>query len=236
MLAATYRALHSKSRALVWLGAAGLAYGLAIGARPNYLVCAAVLLVPILAYSRQAGDGRGERRRAFRKALLVAFVPAGICGVGLLAFNYARFGSPTEFGMHYQLAGERFTALKQLSPSFLLPHAIFYLTNAGFWQSYFPFFSSLTGQPYGLIRYIPWTWLALAALLRPKEGGPRESAGTLDAITGVIAATSVLNLAFLSCFFGTTARYPGDFANAWLILSGDRCPGAGAAPRARKTA
>jgi len=219
MLVAIYRALHSRSRALAWLCAAGVAYGLAIGARPNYLVCAAVLLIPIAAYAQAAGEMRGQRLRAFIRALWVTFLPAALCGVGLLAFNWARFGSATEFGMHYQLAGERFTALKQMSASFMVPHVIFYLTNAGFWQSYFPFFASSTGQPYGFLRYVPWTWLALAVLLRPRASEPGARPG-LFAIAGAIAGASVLNLAFLSCFFGTTGRYPGDFANAWLILAG----------------
>jgi hypothetical protein len=219
MLAAIYRALHSPSRGLGWLAAAGLAFGLSVGARPNYLSSGAVLLIPVAVYARWAADRGQLGRRPLMRALLAAFVPVAICGVGLLVFNWARFGSMTEFGMHYQLAGERVTELKAMSVRFMVPHVLFYLFNGGFWQSYFPYFSSSTGQPYGFLRYLPWAWLALAAFLPPRKGEPGERPG-LCALSLAIAGASVLNLALLSCFFGNTARYSGDFAHAGLILAG----------------
>lgn len=218
MLIAVYRALHSEKRLLAWLALAGLLFGLAVGARPNYLACSVVLLVPVFFHPGDSGAGR-DRMRALWRRLLAAFVPAAACGIGLLAFNWARFGSVAEFGMHYQLAGEKFIALKQMSPAFLLPHAAYYLFNAGLWQSYFPFFAAPLGQPYGFLRYLPWAWLGLAAFLpfRPDEPGERRG-GIL--ISVAVAGAFIGNLAFLACFFGTTARYPGDFANAGLILAG----------------
>jgi hypothetical protein len=219
MLAAVYGALHSPSRKLLWMAGAGLSFGLAIGARPNYLACSFVLLIPVAAYALSAGTDRGRRARALFKALAWTLIPALACGVGILAFNYARFGSVAEFGMHYQLGGERFMKLQAISLARLIPHGREYLFSPGNWPSYFPFFSSPAGQPYGFLRYLPWSWLIVAALLRPRKGDPGERPG-LWPVALAIAGASLANLAFLSCFFGTTSRYPGDFAHAALILAG----------------
>jgi len=219
MLAAAYRSMHSPARPLAWLGAAGLLFGLSVGARPNYLAGFVVLLVPIAFVARGCAGGPTGRRPSMAKALLWTFTPAALCGVGLLWYNWARFASVTEFGMHYQLAGERVSNLTAMSLRYLVPHTAFYLFNPGQWESYFPYFSPQSGQPYGFLRYLPWTWLALAAFLPPAAGEPGERAGRL-AIAAALALAFATNLAFLACFFGTTSRYPGDFANAALMLAG----------------
>jgi hypothetical protein len=219
MLAAIYRAVISPKRGMAWMSAAGLLFGLSMGARPNYLAEFIVLLVPIFFLARQSRDASGSGRGTLAKAGFATFLPALFCGLGLLYYNWARFGSVAEFGMHYQLAGERFTKLKTMSPGFLVSHVWFYLFNPGHWRSYFPFFSADAGQPYGFLRYIPWAWLAAAAFLRPRCEDLRErSAYTVVVVS--LACAFLINLAVLSCFFGTTARYPGDFANAALILAG----------------
>jgi hypothetical protein len=219
MLAALYRALHSEHRSLVWVAVCGLAFGLSIGARPNYLGGFVVLLVAAISLARSGrrAGARGGRRLA--SALLCAFSPPAVFGAGLLLYNWARFGSPAEFGIHYQLAAERVTQLQAMAPRFLLPHAAYYLFNPGHWDSYFPFFSAPAGQAYGFLRYVPWAWLMAAAFLWPGQGNPAERVGR-SAIILAIACAFLANLALLACFFGTTYRYPGDFANAGLILAG----------------
>src|SRR5580698_6570789 len=103
MLCAVFRALHAPRRALAWMAAAGLLFGLSVGARPNYLAGFWVLLVPA-AYLAQRRDGNlGTRVKAFVQALVATFFPTALCGFGLLYYNWARFGSAAEFGMHYQL-------------------------------------------------------------------------------------------------------------------------------------
>jgi len=219
MLGAVYRAIHSREHPMIWMAAAGLLLGLAIGARPNYLAEFVVLLVPILILSRRKATEPKGKGAGLVALLLSSFVPTGLCGLGLLAYNWSRFGSLAEFGMHYQLGGENFRNLQAISLRYLLPHTAYYLFNAGNWDSYFPFFWAPAGQPYGLFRYLPWTWLILAAFIRPSQDAGGEVRG-LAAIVWALALAFLTNLAFVSCFFGTTARYPGDFANAALILAG----------------
>jgi hypothetical protein len=153
------------------------------------------------------------------RALGWTFLPTAICGFALLSYNWARFASVSEFGVHFMLAGERVTELKALSWASLFPHGIRYLFGPGHWDSYFPFFSAPASQPSGIVRYLPWAWLALFACLSPGGEGPGERGGRI-ALVWALALAFLVNLALLSCFFVTNARYPGDFANAELILAG----------------
>ncbi len=77
--------------------------GLVVGARPVYLPGLAVLLLPAVLTWREGGRWGRE--------FWAATVPAGLVGLGLAWYNYARFGSPLEFGQTYQMAGERLTDL-----------------------------------------------------------------------------------------------------------------------------
>jgi hypothetical protein len=213
-LAAAYRSLHSERR-LAWLAAAGLLFGLSLGCRPNYLFGAVALLVPIAAAATQR-PAECSYLRAFLRSCFATFLPTLACGIAILAYNHARFGLFGEFGMHFQLAGERVTDLKAVSAKYILPHYFEYLLSPGVWQSYFPFFASTAGKPYGILRYLPWTWLLLFAFARPPSG-PAISRRYFAMMVGLVAWT---NLTLLSCFFGTTARYPGDFAQAMVLLAG----------------
>jgi len=218
MLAALYRALRAGSYRTAWLAGAGLLFGLAIGARPNYILSFAAPLVVVLILALREERGPRRTRAAVRALLAVAF-PAGLCGAGLLLYNGLRYGSIFEFGMRYQLSGEGFLNLRPLQPALLPAHLGEYLFQAGTWQDYFPFFRSPAGQPYGFLRYAAWGWLALAALVparRQKAGDRSDRAAFGLAIMGATMG----NLLLLACFFGTTDRYPGDFAASWLLLAG----------------
>ncbi|HZZ20323.1 MAG TPA: hypothetical protein VFE25_13180, partial [Opitutaceae bacterium] len=212
MLGAGYISMHSKRRAN-WLALAGLALGLSFGARPNYLLSSLALLVPV-AFAVRARPEVANGLRSLVGWGFIAYLPALLCGIGLIAYNHARFGSFGEFGMHFQLAGERVTDLQAISPRFILPHYRDYLLGSGLWQTYFPFFSPVAGKPFGILRYVPWTLLGVFAFLR---FSPRSERGSFALMVGVAAWA---NLTLLSCFFGTTQRYPGDFTQALLLLSG----------------
>jgi hypothetical protein len=89
------------ARGLWWLALAGVAVGLAVGSRAN-LAPPGVALLCAAAWGVRR-ERNGPRWRAVLVALLAAGGGAGAVGVGLASYNYARFGSITEFGHHYQL-------------------------------------------------------------------------------------------------------------------------------------
>ena len=74
--------------------------GLAAGARPT-LAVTGVLAIGALVFLVRSG--RLPSREARRRAVLALFGPVTIAGLLLLAYNVARFGSPTQFGLIYQL-------------------------------------------------------------------------------------------------------------------------------------
>ena len=75
-----------KTSRLVWMA---IWLGLAIAARPNL-----GLLLPIAFLALP---------KPRLKPLLIALIPLGVIGLALLAYNYARFRNPLEFGHRYQL-------------------------------------------------------------------------------------------------------------------------------------
>ncbi len=87
---AATRACLNPRRAVPWLALAGVGVGLAAGCRAN-LVPAGILMLLVAA-----------RRCGFRP-LLAAGGGAAAVGAGLMAYNFARFGNPLEFGHAYQL-------------------------------------------------------------------------------------------------------------------------------------
>jgi hypothetical protein len=81
-----------------WLWS-GLAFGLAIASRPPVLL-ALPLMVAIVGFRVRTGFGPS---RSPWRALVVAGLFPVLIGVGHLALNQARFGSPLDFGYRYQL-------------------------------------------------------------------------------------------------------------------------------------
>ncbi len=213
MLVAIYRSLiGALNQGTVWLAVASVSYGLSLGARPNYLLSGFALVVPwaVLVYRSKDRFFSGIRLG------LAAFMPAVVAGVGLLMYNWLRFGSASEFGIKYTLGGERIPDIKLMGLEYLWSHLGDYLLRSGNWGRYFPFFSAPVGVPHGALRYAPWLLLIPAALFL--RGRVEKRGGMV--FNWSIAVAAVANLALLCVFFGITDRYPPDFVPALLLLAG----------------
>lgn len=86
-----------------WLVATGIAWGLAIGTRSS-LGPAIAILCALIALRVWAIVGIRAWRMWWPSAVSLV-LPIVLAVGGLLTFNALRFGSPTEFGWKYQLAG-----------------------------------------------------------------------------------------------------------------------------------
>ena len=150
-----------------WLAAASAAYGLAMAARPSLLPGALCLLVPIGVELRQGG-------RVARQAIC-ALAPIAVIGLGLLLYNYERFGQALEFGQNYQLAGDRRGAAPRFSPGFVWFNFRVYFLEPVQWTRGFPFVGRSAvpplppghappEDPFGALTGMPVLWLALASL------------------------------------------------------------------------
>lgn len=221
-LLCTWRAIRAKRGGWIWLGAASLAMGLTVGARPTYLPGAVVLLAPL---ALRWWVGRPNRWLGLAAA---ALGPIIALGAGLAAYNYVRFGSITEFGQTYQMAGDDIRGLKLFGPGYMAYNFRIYILAAAGLSPFFPFITVIdppvapTGQfgiedPYGLLPCLPWVVLAAVALrARLGSGAGHELnfwvAGTFAAALGTMAV--------VFCFGGACGRYMVDFTPALTLLAG----------------
>jgi hypothetical protein len=224
-LAAIWKSVHEPDRQSRWLAAASLAYGLAVGARPNLLFGAVILLVPVAQ--------RWRERRALLTPLLAATVPIALIGLGLMLYNALRFDSPFEFGGHYQLSWVRLLT----APEFSLGHLWFnfrvYFLEPARWSGRFPFVENIrepalpaghigeVGHASGVLTNIPLVWLALAAPLawwRRPAGARSVLCGFLGAVAALFGTAALT----LGLFFHTAGRYEVEFLPAlvWLAVVG----------------
>jgi len=176
-LAGIWGALHGSRRRVLWLALASLAYGLAVGARPSFLLGAVVLLVPVFQAwrERRAGlveSGNGGRSRMW-PLFLAATGPIVLIGIGLMLYNYLRFDNPLEFGQQYQLP---VSIHHQFSLRYFWFNFQVAFLEPAHWTGYFPFVDRITApplpagasidnHPFGVLTNIPLVWLALAAPL-----------------------------------------------------------------------
>ena len=221
-----FQALHSRNR-IRWTVAASVAYGLTVGARPDYAFGAAALLVPAWAVWH-AERANPRFWSVLARTLLAAVVPLTAMVGGLLVYNFLRFDSPFEFGSTYQMSGHHERLLPHFSPRFLWYNLkLNFLCPPGL-GAFFPYVRPVSlppapsgyfgvEDPYGILPGIPFTLLALAVPfgLRGRFTLKAFCAGVLVAVLA-IASTLFLNA-------GASNRYLLDFLPA-LVLFG--CVGA----------
>ena len=221
-LLCTWRAIRAKRGGWIWLGAASLAMGLTVGARPTYLPGAVVLLAPL---ALRWWVGRPNRWLGLAAAALGPIIAVG---AGLAAYNYVRFGSITEFGQTYQMAGDDIRGLKLFGPGYMAYNFRIYILAAAGLSPFFPFITVIdppvapTGQfgiedPYGLLPCLPWVVLAAVAL-RARLGSGAGHELTFW-VAGTLAA-ALATMAVVFCFGGACGRYMVDFTPALTLLAG----------------
>jgi tetratricopeptide (TPR) repeat protein len=218
-LGAVWCALHDRERGWRWLAVASLTYGLAVGARPNLLFGAVVLLVPVAQAWRE--------RRQVGKLLMAATGPIVFIGLGLMLYNTLRFNNPFEFGWHYVLSGgprRRLFDVRYLWFNF----RIYFLAMAG-WSRRFPFvhqiavphlpsgYDSAEGA-YGVLTNIPVVWLALAVPLawRVRMGQAWSALHWFVVAVVLLFGMCVLPLGLYAT---ATMRFEVDFLPALVLLA-----------------
>jgi hypothetical protein len=201
-----------------WTGIlAGLFFGLAAGCRPQFSVVA-IMVASVYGW---------HMRRARRDIALFA-APIVLCGLLLAGYNYARFDSPFEFGIRYQLT---FSTVDDPVPADfrnLLAGLYSYLGAPPRWTQDFPYLKLAGRAPFGMWNWLPpgfyveraaglvgLTPLYLTVCLLPflSMGRRVRLIVTLIFATG---ATALIVLCLLGWF---VMRYVVDFAPTLLLLS-----------------
>ena len=228
-LAALWQAWHRPGGKCAWLAAASAAYGLAVGARPSLLFGASVLVMPAAAslWLRV----RGRKPQPCLGYFLAAILPIAAIGAGLAAYNFARFGDPSQFGHDYQLSGNNVYGTKSFAPRFFWDNFRLYFTEPLRWHAAFPFVwePAMPGLApghlpveffFGTLTNLP---ILLAAALAPLAW-TRSRATDPQArdLPGIAAVPAVLFLAAavpICCYAGATSRYLLDFIPALALLA-----------------
>lgn len=222
------RAIHSP-RPIRWTAFGGLALGLAIAARPTWIVCSPVFALPLLvrppAHRRTEPDPYGWR------ALLAAAGTCTLIVLGLFAYNYARFENPLEFGQKYQLSAVIEGEQRHFSLSYIGWNFRTYFLTPFNWLPHFPFANgvTLTPQPsgfggyeysFGLLPNLPFIAFAVLVPLALVRRRCRDLEDKRKrAALSVIAAAAFFSTAVLLCFFGNCVRYMADFTPWFMLLA-----------------
>jgi hypothetical protein len=232
-LAAVWRALQDPGRRGRWLAAASFAYGLAIGARPAVLFGALILLPPVVAAGAEKRCRRvpapEERPPAPFRLFLCAMSPLAICGLGIMAYNFRRFGNPLEFGQHFQLASDRQAAVRHFSPEYLWFNFRVTFLEPVRWTGGFPFVSGIAmppvpighqspEDPFGVLTNIPFVWLSLAAPLALRNRST-ESKIRLKAFLASAALLFTVTSLTLCLYYANCSRYEMEFLPALILLA-----------------
>ncbi|HEY1791453.1 MAG TPA: tetratricopeptide repeat protein [Opitutaceae bacterium] len=208
-LCALWRSRHSAGRA-AWIAAASLAYGLAVGSRPTLLFGAFILFLPAL------GAARRGPAWAWLRDFLAALVPIGLVGLGLAAYNHARFGSALQFGHDYQLSGNDVYGRSSFAWHFLRDNVRLYFLAAPRWHPGFPFIwepvAPALSADHLPIEFFFGVLPAFPALLLAAAAPRRAPAGALWALFVALALPICL-------YAGATSRYLADFVPALALLA-----------------
>ena len=197
-------ALHSRDSMLGWTVAAGIALGLAIGARPNYVLWSAVLVWPLVVlWLRNTGR---------RWILVVAAAgPPALTIAIMLGLNWLRFGRWLEFGMHYQLTGpaqpEVLFSWRNIITNFGV-----YGWNPPVFVRLFPFITTIATGPFGVFSALPVVF-GIAGLFKFRL------APAAQVVTGTVGLAGMGGLLATCAFFGCGGRYQVDYLPG-MVLAG----------------
>ena len=228
-LASLFAALVRGSSAPWCVAIASLALGLAIGSRPTYVLVPFVFGAVVWWVAQNKAGARQAASSSVGGLAIAAIVPMATIGLLLAWYNFARFGSPTEFGVSYILSGVYEAKIDHFRLRYFPWNAWAYFGAVGEWGRYFPFFHPreitlpLPRQHYGidfafgLLSNVPLIWLSLVAFLRPRAACAGEYQGWrvfVFATLGLATAVTVLVLSF----YAAMARYLGDFAPSFALV------------------
>ncbi len=217
---------HESGGRARWAVATGVALALLMGSRATFVPGAAALALLLLVPAGAAGEAPARRWGAALAGAAVA--AAG--GIALLAYNRARFGSWTEFGLSYVMFGEDYRGLRFSSPDLIPFNAWTYLFSWPQLGPYFPFLhpfwtDSRPGgfvgfeEVYGILFMMPVHLAGLVALawaLRRRAAPAARAAGIALAGAVLLSAFSAL---ILFCWAWACSRYTTEILAGWTVAS-----------------
>ena len=248
-LLASWMGQDGRRAQAMWLVMAGLCAGLAAGARADVVLVAVVIAAGAglgAGWPPAAGAGRppGGLGRTLARTCAWSLVPLALVGLGIAAYNAARFGNPLEFGRHYQLSSDNVHGRTSFSPAFVADNFRLYFLSALRWGPVFPHaWSAATGPlsaghgtvefVVGVIQGTPALLLALAAPLAWQGG---MDGGRVRRLGAGLALLFAVQGSVLLLFYYVSGRYEAVFLPFLVLLAGLGLLGLGAAIAGRSPA
>lgn len=224
-----YCALHSRRRA-TFLALASAAFGLAVGARPTYLLgCSALLVAPAYWIGEAGGLRRALRSRSWWSGVMAAVLPAAAVGAGLAVYNFERFGHLAEFGQSYQMSGSDGSQPWVFNLSYLIFNTKVYWLLPAHWSPYFPFVALPDlplpppghmgcEDPFGVLPNMPFVLLGLG-ILAPALSRSRRDYARLLAFLVAVTIAAVVTAVSTMAFWAVANRYMVDFVPGFDVLA-----------------
>ncbi len=223
-----FQSLHVRRGNMAWLAGASLLLGLAIASRPTYLYGVGLLLLPLVWHWRRRRAAAIGRSGEWAP-VIAGLVPLICVGELLAVYNYARFGSPTEFGVAYQFSGIYEATAHHFRWAYLPYNLGLYAFAPVEWSRYFPFIHTarIAAGPVGhvgieevcgLAWHMPVLWFSTLVVLGLRARSDDER----DRLKGWLAATAALGvgtLFTLGFFYAAMGRYQTDFVPTLALLS-----------------
>jgi hypothetical protein len=223
-------AMGNGTKRRLWLCFSGIAYGLTLASRPNYLFGAVILAVPLLPALRLWREKKDFDVRGLLRDAISVGAPLVVIGAILLAYNAMRFGNPLEFGTYYMLAGLHPQHDALTSFRFFPTNIWFYFLARAQLSAYFPFFQVIhipwftlpagyIGEEdvYGLCN-APFYWFAFL-LIYVLRGDRLPALGTMrDFCLGILALVAC-NFLVIGRLNGASNRYMVDLFTPLLPLA-----------------
>ncbi len=227
------------------LALAGILWAAAVGTRITLVVPVVLVAVlasgALLAFEREHGG-----LRSALGSILALVAPLLVGGAGLAWYNYARFGSPFETGLRYQLNPQSMAALISarsgglFSPVYLLQNLGNYLLRPFSPHGIFPFTDMQLGWVNSVVPGVPLPasyhtelmtglfWAAPIVVFSAWTFAPTLRARFLEPEGNRLAVGGLLLALWAAClgggvlimlFFWTGERYLADFVFPLYVLS-----------------
>jgi hypothetical protein len=240
------RGLLRAERRLPLFLLAGALWALAVGSRVTLVLAvpSLVLLTVLLLGARAWQEARSWQRvlgATLRPALALG-LPVLAAIAGYAAYNYARFGSVTDFGVDYQISYQWFWTHE----AFVLPNIFSYLWGPLRWSCQFPFVFAVMHRPLsplihwppgyqtwervaGVLVMAPWCYLLLLWLWRSASfawrctrpvGLPRAAGSSWTELWAIACSLAILPAMVPALWlWEASMRYTGDVVSGALIAS-----------------
>jgi hypothetical protein len=216
-----------RARLIAWrLGLGSLCLGLAFGGRPVLMPVA--LLAALLTFAVAMRNPANRHVKPVLRYGAIIFAPIGVVLFLALLYNFARFGSPFQYGYSYALGGEDVRSLHLFSFAYMSPSLTYILISPIYFTFSFPFVGFTSGMlpvtvPQGYILetvagvLVTTPFLVLAGGI-PFVGRRDRESREFRAVLFAIAAFGLLAMLLVAySIWGVTQECEVDYVSLLLI-------------------